>query len=120
MTPRRFQILLMCLILLLGFSGGTAEGCGSSENGGTNSVCSALSAMRRQATDGRGGALRAIKWGVGWRRGLSIQIGAFVPYCEEVRPKPHIERVVRRQRNKKLILTMLVRFPKLKAEKMYR
>ena len=57
------------------------------------------------------GPLKAIKWGVVASGQQSIEIGALVPYCEKSSPKPHIERIEKRFRHNRVIITMFVRFP---------
>lgn len=98
-------------ILLFSILGAiSAEGCGGSGTS-SSSLDQRDTHPSNQGNASRLGALRAVKWGVGRRRETSIKIGAFVPYCENVTPSPRIERVIRRRRPNRAILTMYVRFP---------
>jgi hypothetical protein len=63
----------------------------------------------------RKGPLKEIKWEIVRQSRRSVQIGAFVPYCEYTKPEPRIERVVKRRRPGRVVLTMLVRFPPKKT-----
>lgn len=111
---RHAQFVLLCTLLFVALGAGAAEGCGNAEDGAGDGLGRGANAERSQAASSQG-ALRPVNWGVGTRRGVSVQIGAFVPYCENIRPKPHIERIVRQHGIKGLIFTMLVRFPKRQA-----
>jgi hypothetical protein len=93
------SIMVVIVSLLLG-----AE-CGGSDETSAAPISAPKMGLQRQ------GPLKAIKWDVARVRDQSIQIGAFVPYCEYTKPVPRVERVIQRRRPGRIILTMLVRFP---------
>jgi hypothetical protein len=43
-------------------------------------------------------------------RAERVRIGALVPYCEDGRKRPEIDRIEKRRRESRLVLTMFVRF----------
>ena len=56
------------------------------------------------------GVVKPIRWGVMSLMGERVRIGALVPYCEDGRQRPQIERIEHRRRESRLVLTMFVRF----------
>ena len=61
------------------------------------------------------GVVRAVKWSVVREGELSIQLGAFVPYCEGVKPKPRVASVDQTRNRRRIVLTLQVRFPRGKS-----
>lgn len=57
------------------------------------------------------GTVKAVHWDIVRLARRSVQIGAFIPYCEYTKPEPRIEEIKKRRRPGRVILTMLVRFP---------
>ena len=64
---------------------------------------------------GNPGALKETQWGIVRARGRRVQIGAFVGYCGEPHPRPHIEQVIRHRGPGRVVLTMFVRYPPVKG-----
>jgi hypothetical protein len=56
--------------------------------------------------------VREVSWQVARKASASIQLGAFVPYCEGKKPKPRIARIEKKDRSGRTVLTLFVRFPK--------
>jgi hypothetical protein len=56
--------------------------------------------------------VREVSWQVARKASASIQLGAFVPFCEGKKPKPQIARIEKKDRGGRTVLTLLVRFPK--------
>lgn len=100
---------VLCVLCLACIGAVIADGCGGFETHRTKVSGSVAEVAGNRHT--QQGPLRAVKWGVGQKARLSLQIGAFVPYCEGIKPKPRIEHVTRNWRRHGLVLTMLVRFP---------
>lgn len=94
--------------LVLGGCGGSHSTMASTEGR------EAVPSSSRDVLAGKG-PLKPIKWGVVSTGPSGLRIGAFVPYCEYTRPKPRVERVVKRRKPGRAILTMLVRFPPKKT-----
>lgn len=109
MIHRRRRTLCLCVLLFSGLGAVVAEGCGSSDFSKSGDSLDAIQRSQRK------GPIRAVKWGVGRRGKASVQIGAFVPYCENIAPSPQIEQVKQRRRPGRVILTMYVRFPPRKG-----
>lgn len=57
------------------------------------------------------GVVKATRWSIIKVRGQSVRLFAFVPYCGYERPKPHVERVTKKRRRARLVLTMFVWYP---------
>ncbi len=102
---------LLAAVLLVG-CGSTSDGLLSAGNHGTPPT-SDVSAGDGHSSDV--GVVRAVKWGVLKEGELSIQIGAFVPYCEEVKPKPRVVSIGQTRNRRSIVLTLRVRFPRRKS-----
>lgn len=100
------------LVIVAGVSG--VGGYGFVRDGGSGASVSfdqASSFVRTSYDQSKArGSLRAVKWDVVRRAESSIQLGAFVSYCESG-PEPRIERIERRRRPGSVVLTMFVHFP---------
>ena len=113
MTHGRTLGIYVLLFAVLGAI--AAEGCGGSDRQGSATSTDSPITVANHQLSSRSGPLRAVKWWVGRRGEASIQIGAFVPYCEGTEPTPRIEKVAQRRRPGGVILTMYVRFPSRKG-----
>ncbi len=87
-----------------------AIGCGESDG----SVAGLSSAPAAAGSD-QSGPLKKTRWGVSRVAERNIQISAFVPYCGKPHAKPFVERVDRRRTARRVVLTMLVRYPPAKG-----
>lgn len=110
---RRGRTLCLCALLFSGLSATAAEGCGNKDLSTLGQAHDSSDATHGSQEAGR---LRPVKWGVGKQGKRSIQIGAFVPYCESIKPSPRIERVTQRRRSNRITLTMYIRFPPRKGK----
>jgi hypothetical protein len=108
-SPRALLSLTVASLLLLV----APAGCGGAERTSTRAPDNP--SPTSSDLNPRRGPLKAIKWEIVRQSRRSVQIGAFVPYCEYTKPEPRIERVVRRRQPRRAILTMLVRFPPKKT-----
>lgn len=102
------RTLGLCALLFSCLGVTVVEGWSSNDSSKSGQAEHSLEASQRSQWKG---SLRAVKWGVGRRGKASIQIGAFVPYCENIDPSPQIEQVKQRRRPGGVILTIYVRFP---------
>lgn len=113
MPHRQFGVLRKTSIVLV-----TAiffAGCGDTSQGMVDTAKS--EAIPPGTTSARtdspnSGRTRAVRWNVLSTGRRSIQIGAFVPYCEGDRPKPQVARVDQDRRGRKITLVLFVRFPR--------
>jgi hypothetical protein len=93
-----------------------AIGCGNS-SGGAMDATTAISPTVKGVVafadaDSAEEESRVVKWGIARKASASIQLGAFVPYCEGNKSKPKIVKVEKKGRLWRKILTLVVRFPK--------
>jgi len=108
------RVALLVVLLSLVF----ALGCGGSDgkaSGPTGVAGQSGEVAGATASLGKSGALRKTRWAIIRVGEQRVQIGAFVPYCGEPHPRPHIERVISHRAPRRVVLTMLVRYPPVKG-----
>jgi hypothetical protein len=103
-------VVLGVLVLALGCGGSDGKASGSAGTSGQ-----AGNTIEAGVSSGKSGALKKTRWGISRVRKRRIQISAFVPYCGEPHPEPHIERVIRHRAPGRMVLTMFVRYPPAKG-----
>lgn len=102
------RILGLVCVVVLCF--GACGACGAESSSSSNS--STRSEAKKEGTRVlRRGSIRPVKWAIGKARKRSIKLLAFVPYCTGTKPKPRIDRIVRGEQHRRVVLTMFVRFP---------
>lgn len=79
------------------------QGCGASRE-------SSIDLFRQPETHYEG-PLKVTKWNIVRMNARSVEIGAFVPYCENKKGRPRIEQVRQEHNVGRVILTMFVRYP---------
>jgi hypothetical protein len=67
-------------------------------------------ALHHQALKAKG--VRVHKWGLSEVAEESVLIGTSVVYCESVKERPRVVKVIRRRATSGIVLTMFMRFPR--------